>query len=41
MGMELVEPAVKVKHVPTHEVLGQCVELGQKIGQAIKAKTGN
>ena len=41
MNMELVEPALKTKFVPTHEVLGQCVELGQKIGQAIKAKTGN
>jgi flavorubredoxin len=40
MNMEVVEPGVKAKNVPTHEALGQCVELGRKIGQAIKAKVG-
>lgn len=38
MGMELVEPAVKVKNRPDHETFQACFELGQKVGQAIKAK---
>ena len=40
MGMEIIEPPVKVKHVPTHQDLGQCFELGQKLAAAIKAKIG-
>ncbi|MDO9083505.1 MAG: FprA family A-type flavoprotein [Humidesulfovibrio sp.] len=38
MGMDMVEPAVKVKNRPDHETFQACYELGQKIGQAIKAK---
>jgi len=38
MGMELVEPAVKVKNRPDHETFQACYDLGQKVGQAIKAK---
>ena len=38
MGMDLVEPAVKVKNRPDHETFQACFELGQKVGQAIKAK---
>jgi flavorubredoxin len=37
MGIELVDPGIKVKNVPTHEDLQQCVELGVKVGRAIKA----
>ncbi|MDO9630490.1 MAG: FprA family A-type flavoprotein [Humidesulfovibrio sp.] len=38
MGMDMVEPAVKVKNRPDHETFQACYELGQKVGQAIKAK---
>jgi len=38
MKMELVDAPVKVKHVPDHETLGKCHELGRKVGQAINAK---
>ncbi len=38
MGMELVEPAVKVKNKPGHDTFQACFELGKKVGQAINAK---
>ena len=38
MSCEMVDAPVKVKHVPTHDDLGACHELGKKVGQAIKAK---
>jgi flavorubredoxin len=38
-GMEVVD-GIKTKHVPTHEVLGQCYEQGKAIAAAIKAKIG-
>ncbi|GAB6124768.1 FprA family A-type flavoprotein [Humidesulfovibrio idahonensis] len=38
MGMELIEPAVKVKNLPSHETYQACFELGKKVGQAINAK---
>lgn len=38
MGMELVEPQVKVKHVPDHDTYQQCFDLGRAVGQAIKKK---
>jgi flavorubredoxin len=38
MGMDMVEPAVKVKNRPDHETFQACFELGQKVGQAIKAR---
>lgn len=37
MKMEVVEPGVRVKYVPVQEHLEQCVELGRKVGAAIKA----
>lgn len=37
MGVELIDPGLKIKHVPNHDSLKPCVELGRKIGQAIKA----
>ena len=40
MGMDMVEPAVKVKNRPDHETFQACYELGQRVGQAIKAKLG-
>ncbi len=36
MHIALVDPGFKVKNVPSHEPLRDCVELGRKIGQAIK-----
>ncbi len=33
---EIVDPGISVKYVPTHEDLRKCVELGQKIGKAVK-----
>ncbi len=38
MGMEMVEPAVKVKNKPGHDTFQACYELGKKVGQAINAK---
>jgi flavorubredoxin len=38
MHVELVDAPVKVKHVPNHEDLGACFELGRKVGQAVQAK---
>ncbi|OGR04555.1 MAG: MBL fold metallo-hydrolase [Deltaproteobacteria bacterium RIFOXYD12_FULL_50_9] len=36
MKFEMVDPGIRVKNVPTHNDLKQCVALGEKIGQAIK-----
>ena len=38
-GMEVMD-AVKVKHVPDHEILGKCYEQGKAIAAAIKGKLG-
>jgi flavorubredoxin len=36
MKVELVDPGLRVKYAPTHDDLKKCIELGQKIGKAIK-----
>jgi flavorubredoxin len=36
MKFEILDPGIKVKNVPIAEDLQKCVELGTKIGQAIK-----
>jgi len=36
MKIELVDPGVRVKYVPDHQALAPCVELGRKIGRAVK-----
>ena len=36
MKIELVDEGIRVKNVPDHDALKPCVELGKKIGQAIK-----
>lgn len=36
MKMEVIEPGVRVKYVPVQTDLDQCVELGRRIGAAIK-----
>jgi len=38
MNFEVVEPQIKVKHVPDQDALAQCVELGRTLGRALKAK---
>jgi len=38
MSVEVIDPAVKVKHVPDRAVLDQCVELGRAVGRALKEK---
>ena len=36
MNITLVDEGLRVRYVPTHEDLAQCIELGAKIGKAIK-----
>ena len=38
MGIELVEDGLKLKYVPTHEQLSECVKMGERIGRALKAR---
>ena len=37
MKMEMIDAGVKIKNVPSHETLKNCVELGKKIGKAIQS----
>lgn len=39
MKFEIIDSGVKIKNVPSHETLKDCVELGKKVGKAIKDKT--
>lgn len=39
MKIEVVDPGIKAKYVPTHEDLRACVELGQKMGRALAEMT--
>ncbi|MGQ9670314.1 MAG: FprA family A-type flavoprotein [Desulfosoma sp.] len=39
MKIEVVEPPVRVQYVPNHEALAQCVELGRRVGRAVKERT--
>lgn len=36
MKIQVVHPGLKVKYVPTHDDLSNCVELGRGIGKAVK-----
>ena len=36
MKIKVIDPGIKVNYVPTHEDLDLCIELGRKIGKAIK-----
>lgn len=38
MKIELVDPGIRVKYVPTPDDLKQCVELGRKVGKAVKER---
>ena len=40
MKFELVHEGLRVKYVPDHEVLKQCVEMGKTLGKAIKDSLG-
>ncbi len=36
MKIDVVDPGIRIRYVPTHDDLGRCTELGSKIGKAIK-----
>ncbi|OKY75691.1 MAG: MBL fold metallo-hydrolase [Desulfobulbaceae bacterium DB1] len=38
MGIDIIDPGIKVKNVPTHEDFQQCFDLGIKVAQAVKAE---
>lgn len=38
MGVELVDPGIKVKNVPTHEDYKACAELGVRLAKAVKGE---
>jgi flavorubredoxin len=38
MAIELVDPGLKVKNVPSHEDYQQCFDLGVKVARAVKGK---
>ena len=40
MKISIVDPGIRVKYIPTHDDLHQCVELGRKIGMAINKEFG-
>ncbi len=40
MDFDVVEPGIRVKYVPTHDHLKECVEMGKRIGLAIN-RTGD
>ncbi|MDF1613924.1 FprA family A-type flavoprotein [Desulfurivibrio dismutans] len=40
MGVELVGEGVRIKNVPTHETLADCVELGHSIARALNGTAG-
>ncbi len=39
MKIEVIDPGVRLQYVPKHEGLHKCVELGRKVGQAVKEAT--
>lgn len=39
MKIEILDPGIRVKYVPTSRDLEQCEELGRKIGKAVKQQT--
>jgi flavorubredoxin len=40
IGMELIEPALKVRYVPKDEDLKRCVEVGKSVAIALKERSG-
>jgi flavorubredoxin len=39
MKFDILEPGLRVKYVPNHFDLQECVEMGKRIGQAVIAQT--
>ncbi|MCK5195425.1 MAG: flavodoxin domain-containing protein [Desulfobulbaceae bacterium] len=39
LKFEIIDPGVRIKYVPEHDNLKECVELGRRIGRAVKEKT--
>jgi len=39
MKFDIVEPGLRLKYVPDHANLKECVEMGRRIGRAIVAQT--
>jgi flavorubredoxin len=39
MNIEVVDPGLKVKNVPAHDRLRECVDLGRRIGQAARKES--
>jgi flavorubredoxin len=39
MKFDIIEPGLRVKYVPNHADLQECVEMGKRIGQAVIAQT--
>jgi len=37
MKFDIIDPGIRIKYVPDHDALAPCVELGIKIGAAVKA----
>jgi flavorubredoxin len=35
MKFDIIEPGIRVKYVPTHDHLKECVEMGKRIGRAV------
>ncbi len=39
MKFEVVDPGLRIQYVPSHDALGQCVELGRKVGRLVNEST--
>jgi hypothetical protein len=39
MKIDVVDPGIRAKYVPGHDVLKTCVDLGRKIGKALGETT--
>ena len=39
MKFDIIEPGMRVKYVPNHTDLQECVEMGRRIGEAVIAQT--
>jgi len=39
MKFDIIEPGLRVKYVPGHPDLNECVEMGKRIGQAVIEQT--
>jgi flavorubredoxin len=39
MKFDVIEPGLRIKYVPDHDGLKECVEMGRRIGKAVKEET--